>query len=247
MRYKFLAMSNFIIHKANERGEADYGWLKAKYSFSFSQYYDAKKIHFGVLRVLNNDIVAGGMGFGMHPHDNMEIITIPLSGALAHKDNLGNGTTIQTGDIQVMSAGTGIRHSEFNANETEACELLQIWLFPNKNNVLPRYDQMSYLKNFKVNEFNEILSPEKKDHTVWIHQNAWFYLAKFDNDVDKIYQLNDNTNGCYIFVISGEFELNGQKLNERDAIGFWDVHELNIKANTNEAQILIMEIPMNVN
>lgn len=236
-------MSNYIIYKANDRGEADYGWLKAKYSFSFSQYYDPNKVHFGVLRVLNNDIVAAGMGFGTHPHDNMEIITIPLSGALAHKDSLGNGTTIYAGDIQVMSAGSGIRHSEYNASETEACELFQIWLFPNKNNVEPRYDQVTYKDHYQKNVFNEILSPEKKTNTVWIHQNAWFNLATFDKDFHSTYQLNDTQNGVYLMVISGQWDIDGHVLTDRDAIGISNLSKINIKSLSEDAQILIMEFP----
>ena len=237
-------MSQVTIHRADQRGAADYGWLKAKYSFSFSEYYDPRKVHFGVLRVLNNDIIAGGMGLGTHPHENMEIITIPLLGALAHKDNLGNGTVIHAGDIQVMSAGTGIRHSEYNANEAEPCELLQIWIFPNKKNVVPRYDQLTYREHYKNNVFNEILSPDKKENTVWIHQDAWFNLATFDNSFESTYHLNKKSNGCYFFVINGSFEINKEIIHQRDAIGFAETSEINVRAISNDAQILIIEIPL---
>jgi len=236
-------MSKIIIHKADQRGEANHGWLNAKFSFSFSEYYDPAKIHFGVLRVLNNDIIAGGRGFGTHPHDNMEIITIPLIGALAHKDSLGNGTVINAGDIQVMSAGTGIRHSEYNANENEPCELLQIWVFPNKKNVEPRYDQVTYKNHYKKNTFNEILSPIKKENTVWIHQNAWFSLATFDDLFESTYFLNNTSNVCYLFVINGSFKINDEILNQRDAIGIAETSKINVRALSNTSQILIMEIP----
>ena len=239
-------MSSFSIHHSSERGEADYGWLKAKYSFSFSQYYNPNKVNFGVLRVLNNDIIAGGMGFGTHPHDNMEIITIPLSGALAHQDSLGNGTTINAGDIQVMSAGTGIKHSEFNASETEPCELFQIWLFPNQKNVAPRYDQVTYKDFYQKNVFNEILSPEKKPNTVWIYQNAWFNLATFDKQFASTYQLNDQENGVYLMIISGQWEINSQTLKDRDAIAISNTNKINIKSLSENAQLLIMEFPLEV-
>ena len=239
-------MSLFNLLKANERGEADYGWLKAKYSFSFSHYYNPKRINFGVLRVLNNDIIAAGMGFGTHPHDNMEIITIPLSGALAHQDSLGNGTTINAGDIQVMSAGTGIKHSEYNASETEPCELLQIWLFPNQKNVTPRYDQITYKDFYQKNVFNEILSPEKKQNTVWINQKAWFNLVTFDKEFLSTYQLNDKNNGVYLMVISGQWSINEQILNDKDAIEFSKTNNINIKSLSENAQILIMEFPLEV-
>ncbi|MGL6119173.1 MAG: pirin family protein, partial [Fusobacteriaceae bacterium] len=194
----------------------------------------------------NDDTIAGGMGFGTHPHDNMEIITIPLKGALAHKDSMGNSSTIYAGDIQVMSAGTGIQHSEFNANETETCELFQIWLFPNIRNVTPRYDQFSYKNNLKQNELLTILTPNPTENSIWIHQNAWFNIGKFDNDFQTKYTLNNNENGVYIMIIEGCFSINENILEKRDSIGITQENNIEIKALTPNAEILIMEIPMQI-
>jgi redox-sensitive bicupin YhaK (pirin superfamily) len=174
-----------IVHKANERGHANHGWLNAYHSFSFANWYNPEKVQFGMLRVLNDDTIAAGMGFGTHPHDNMEIITIPFEGDLAHKDSMGNGTTIKSGDIQVMSAGTGIQHSEFNPNHNHHTKLFQIWLFPKYRNVAPRYQQITLDKSLEKNDFAQILSPNPDDAGVWIHQDAWFYLSDFDNGFSK--------------------------------------------------------------
>ena len=190
-----------VLHKANTRGSANHGWLKVNHTFSFANYHNPNRMNFGVLRVLNDDIIAGGRGFNTHPHDNMEIITIPLEGDLEHKDSMGNGTVIKNGDIQVMSAGTGIKHSEFNANKELPVKVLQIWLFPNKRNVEPRYDQLSLKSISKQNTFNQILSPSSMDQGVWIHQNAWFSLGEFTQDMDINYTLNSDTNGVYAFII----------------------------------------------
>jgi redox-sensitive bicupin YhaK (pirin superfamily) len=237
-------MSNFIIHKANSRGTADHGWLKTAHSFSFSGYYNPERMHFGVLRVLNDDYVEGGKGFGTHPHDNMEIITIPFEGALEHKDSMGNSSVIQTGDIQVMSAGTGITHSEFNHHKDQAVKLFQIWLFPDKKDVTPRYQQISLDVKDRSNRLQQVLSPNPDDQGVWIHQNAWFFMGNFDKDHQETYELKAKTNGVYILVISGSAEINGQMLDKRDAIGIWDAASVDIKA-TSDAEILIMDIPMN--
>ena len=232
-----------IVHKANERGHANHGLLNAYHSFSFANWYNPEKIQFGMLRVLNDDTIAAGMGFGTHPHDNMEIITIPLEGDLAHKDSMGNGTTIKSGDIQVMSAGTGIQHSEFNPNHNHHTKLFQIWLFPKYRNVEPRYQQITLDKSLEKNDFAQILSPNPDDAGVWIHQDAWFYLSDFDADFSKKLSLKKEGNGFYIMNIEGEIEVNGQKLGRRDAVGIWETNEIEIKANTN-AKFLIMEIPM---
>lgn len=232
-----------IVHKANERGHANHGWLNAYHSFSFANWYNPEKVQFGMLRVLNDDTIAAGMGFGTHPHDNMEIITIPLEGDLAHKDSMGNGTTIKSGDIQVMSAGTGILHSEFNPNTDQHTKLFQIWLFPKYRNVEPRYQQITLDKSLEKNDFAQILSPNPDDAGVWIHQDAWFYLSDFDNGFSKKLALKKEGNGFYIMNIEGEIEVNGQKLGRRDAVGIWETNEIEIKANTN-AKFLIMEIPM---
>lgn len=232
-----------ILHKANERGHANHGWLNAYHSFSFASWFNAEKIQFGALRVLNDDTIAPGMGFGTHPHDNMEIITIPLEGDLAHKDSMGNGTTIKTGDIQVMSAGTGIQHSEFNPNHDQQTKLFQIWLFPKYRNVEPRYQQITLDTTEQLNNFAQILSPNPDDDGVWIHQDAWFYLSNFDIEFSKKLALKKEGNGFYVMNIEGEIEVNGEKLEKRDAIGIWETNEIEIKANSN-AKFLIMEIPM---
>lgn len=236
-------MENFILHKASSRGHADHGWLNAYHSFSFASWYNPERIQFGMLRVLNDDTVAAGMGFGTHPHDNMEIITIPLEGDLAHKDSMGNSSTIKTGDVQVMSAGTGIQHSEFNPNADLQTKLFQIWLFPKHRNVEPRYQQITLDIAKQKNYFAQILSPNKDDEGVWIHQDAWFYLSDFDKDFSKKLSLKKEGNGFYIMNIEGEIEVNGEKLEKRDAIGIWETNELEIKANS-DSRFLIMEIPM---
>ena len=234
------------LYKAAERGHADHGWLNAWHSFSFASYQDPEKVHFGVLRVLNDDTVAGGMGFGTHPHDNMEIITIPLSGQLEHKDSMGNTGIISKGEVQVMSAGTGIQHSEKNKNHNEPLKLLQIWIFPNKRNVAPRYDQKAFDLEEAKNNLLTIVSPMGDKEGLNIHQNAWFSLGKLDKDFITKYQLKDKNNGVYAFVIDGDIIINGEKLNRRDALGLVDAGELEIKAET-EAEVLLMEIPMQLN
>ena len=209
-------MSNTVLHKANTRGKADHGWLKSFHTFSFANYYNPERMHFGALRVLNDDEVQAGMGFGKHPHDNMEIISIPLEGDLEHKDSMGNLTVIRNGDIQVMSAGTGIEHSEYNKNKDKAVKFLQIWVFPNKKEVTPRYDQISLNINDRHNQFQQILSPSPDDAGVWIHQDAWFYLADLDKGKTLEYTFKKNDNGVYVFVLKGDLTTEGQVLNERD-------------------------------
>lgn len=236
-------MENFILHKASSRGHADHGWLNAYHSFSFASWYNPERIQFGMLRVLNDDTVAAGMGFGTHPHDNMEIITIPLEGDLAHKDSMGNSSTIKTGDVQVMSAGTGIQHSEFNPNADLQTKLFQIWLFPKYRNVVPRYQQITLDVTKQKNSFAQILSPNPDDEGVWIHQDAWFYLSDFEANFSKILALQKEGNGFYIMNIEGEIEVNGEKLEKRDAIGIWETNEIEINANS-DSRFLIMEIPM---
>ncbi|MFC4210155.1 pirin family protein [Pedobacter lithocola] len=237
-------MSQFILHKENTRGHANHGWLNAHHSFSFANYYNPDRMHFGVLRVLNDDLIDGGMGFGAHPHDNMEIITIPLAGAIAHKDSMGNSAVINAGEIQVMSAGTGVSHSEFNALEDVQLNLLQIWLFPNKKNVTPRYDQRALNVDARHNNFQQILSPNADDDNVWIHQDAWFSLGKFDEAFETEYKIKKAGNGVYAFVISGEVIIDGQTLSKRDAIGIWDTENISFKAISADAEVLLMDIPM---
>ena len=235
-----------VLHTADSRGDANHGWLHSKHSFSFASYYNPEKIHFGVLRVLNDDFVAAGMGFGLHPHDNMEIISIPLEGDLAHQDSMGNHTVIKHGDIQVMSAGTGVKHSEMNHNKDKPVKFLQIWVIPNKKDVTPRYDQITLDPANRINKLEQILSPNADDAGVWIHQDAWFHIGKFDLDFATNYKVKKPGNGLYAFVLYGSFELAGQKLAERDALGITDFDQFELKALTKDAEILLMEIPMGV-
>jgi len=236
-------MKNTVLHKADSRGHAAHGWLNAYHSFSFASWYNPDKVQFGMLRVLNDDTIAAGMGFGTHPHDNMEIITIPLEGDLAHKDSMGNASTIKTGDIQVMSAGTGIQHSEFNPNADLPTKLFQIWVFPKHRNVTPRYQQITLDSSEQKNNFAQILSPNENDAGVWINQDAWFYLSDFDNNFSKKLALKKQGNGFYIMTIEGEIEVNGSTLEKRDAIGIWKTSGIEIKANM-DSKFLVMEIPM---
>ena len=237
-------MANQLIHKAATRGHADHGWLRTNHTFSFADYYNPERVHFGALRVLNDDYIAGGMGFGTHPHDNMEIITIPLEGDLEHKDSMGNGTVIKHGDVQVMSAGTGITHSEFNHNKTKPVQLLQIWVFPNKRNVTPRYDQITLDVNERHNKLQQILSPNSDDEGVWIHQDAWFHIGRFDQNFETTYTWKKQGNGVYVFVIKGDITVNGTALNERDGSGIWNTDSMSIQANSADAELLIIEVPM---
>ncbi|MBI1838321.1 MAG: pirin family protein [Flavobacteriia bacterium] len=233
----------FILYPANERGHADHGWLKAKHSFSFANWYNPDKMHFGALRVLNDDIVAPKMGFGTHPHDNMEIITIPLKGKLEHKDSMGHSSVITTGEIQVMSAGTGILHSEFNASLTEEIHLFQIWIFPNKKNVTPRYDQININYAKAENNFLQLISPNETDEGSWINQDAWIFINKPSKGTEITYSIKKEGNGIYIMVIEGSATIERNKLLKRDAIGIYDTTEVCILAHEN-SEILIIEVPM---
>lgn len=233
-----------ILHKSNTRGHANHGWLDSYHSFSFAGYYDPERMHFGALRVLNDDTVAGGMGFGTHPHDNMEIISIPTSGALEHKDSMGNLSVIKEGDVQVMSAGTGIQHSEKNKNHDQEVKFFQIWVFPDKENITPGYDQQNFTDTDKHNKLLTIVSPfGTTDGGVQIRQDAWFSLGKFDKDFSVIYELKNKNNGVYAFIIEGDVTINGEKLNRRDGLGITESYQLNIKADSN-AEILLMEVPV---
>jgi redox-sensitive bicupin YhaK (pirin superfamily) len=236
---------NSILHKAGTRGHADHGWLNSYHTFSFANYYNPDRMHFGVLRVLNDDTVEEGKGFGTHPHDNMEIISIPLEGDLEHKDSMGNIAVIREGDVQVMSAGTGIFHSEYNKNTGKKVKFLQIWVFPKRKDVTPRYDQVSLKDIEKKNEFFRILSPDPEAAGVWIHQDAWFNLGEFVEGASSIYKLNKTGNGVYAFIIDGEVEIDGQKLEKRDGYGIWDVSAFKFKSLTS-SKVLLMEVPMEV-
>lgn len=234
---------NTVLHKANSRGHANHGWLNSYHTFSFANYYNPERMHFGALRVLNDDTVDAGMGFGTHPHDNMEIISIPLEGDLEHKDSMGNTTVIKHGDIQVMSAGTGIRHSEYNKNKDKLVKFLQIWVFPNKQNVTPRYDQITLNLEDRHNTFQQIVSPNPDDEGVCIHQNSWFHLAKFDKGHTETYHFKSKENGLYIFVLKGQIQVGEFELNNRDGLGIWDADSAVISA-TDDAEFLLMEVPM---
>jgi len=238
-------MAKTILHKAASRGDANHGWLHSRHTFSFANYYNPERMHFGVLRVLNDDFVEAGMGFGTHPHDNMEIISIPLEGDLEHKDSMGNIAVIKNGDVQVMSAGTGITHSEYNKNKDKPVKFLQIWVFPNRKNVKPRYDQITLNLADRHNKLQQILSPDADDEGVWIYQDAWFHLGKFDEGFSVDYSIKKRGNGVYAFVLYGDVTIEETALNERDGLGIWNTDKISIKANSQDAEILLMEVPMN--
>ncbi|MGZ3883346.1 MAG: pirin family protein [Bacteroidia bacterium] len=237
-------MKNSVIHKADTRGHASHGWLDSYHTFSFANYYNPERMHFGVLRVLNDDTVAPGMGFGTHPHDNMEIISIPLEGDLEHKDNIGTTSVIKHGDIQVMSAGTGISHSEYNRNKDKPVKFLQIWVIPNKRNAAPRYDQITLNPADHHNRFQQILSPDPADEGVWINQNAWFHLGKFDQNKTAEYAIKDKKNGVYAFILNGTATIDGNTLNKRDGFGVWDTDKITIASHSDNTEILLMDVPM---
>ena len=233
-----------IVHKANTRGHANHGWLDTSHTFSFANYYDADRMHFGALRVLNDDFVDGGMGFGTHPHDNMEIISIPLAGDLEHKDSMGNKTAIRQNDIQILNAGTGISHSEYNRNANKKVNFLQIWVFPKVNNIVPSYDQITLKPEDRINKLQQVVSPSRDDGGVWINQDAWFHLGNLKKEFQTEYVIKQKGNGVYVFVIEGDVTINGQQLNKRDGLGVWDTDKLSIVADT-DAEVLLMDVPMN--
>ena len=233
-----------ILHTADSRGTANHGWLQSHHTFSFAGYHHPERHHFGVLRVLNDDTVAGGMGFGTHPHRDMEIISIPLEGDLKHQDNTGTAALIKHGDVQVMSAGRGIKHSEYNANADKTVKFLQIWVIPKVTGVPPRYQQISLKAEDRKNKLQQILSPNSEDQGVWIHQDAWFHLGSLDKGTALKYQLKDpQNNGVYAFVIKGSLEVAGSHLTQRDGLGITDTHEFDLKASE-DSEILLMEVPM---
>lgn len=232
-----------VVHKANTRGHADHGWLNSYHTFSFAGYYDPERVHFGLLRVLNDDIVAGGRGFGKHPHDNMEIVSIPLSGALHHQDSTGRDKVINTNDVQIMSAGKGIAHSEFNDSPTEPVNFLQIWVFPKEKNIEPRYEQKTFDPEGRKNKFQVVVSPEDQD-AVWINQDAYFSLGKLEKGVAVDYKVRKKGNGVYAFVLNGEVKVNDEILQKRDAVGITETDQLHVEA-TGDADVLLIEVPMN--
>lgn len=232
-----------IYHAANTRGGSHHGWLKSKHTFSFADYYDPKRVGFGALRVINDDQVDGGTGFGDHSHSNMEIISIPLSGKLKHGDSMGNHGIIESGDIQVMSAGTGVVHSEMNADAEQPVKFLQIWVVPNKMDVEPRYQQVRLVDLLKHNQFSQVLSPNPDDQGVWVYQNAWFSVGEFDRGITTTYSIQSPLNGAYVFVISGKVVINGQILEGRDGLGISDTKYFTMDV-LEKAQVLVMDVPL---
>ena len=232
-----------VIHTSESRGHANHGWLDTYHTFSFGMYHDPSRMHFGMLRVLNDDFVIGGAGFGKHGHDNMEIISIPLQGSLAHSDSTGNEGIISTGDVQIMSAGSGIQHAEYNASENELVNFLQLWIFPKERNINPRYDQMSIAKQDVQNQFRNIVSSEKKDNTLWINQDAELYLGEFDIATDIMHTLKSANHGVYVFVIEGSITIGETTLNKRDGMGIYDIESVLMRIHA-QSNILLIEIPM---
>jgi quercetin 2,3-dioxygenase len=233
-----------IVHPSASRGKAQHGWLNSQHSFSFSQYYDPKKMGFGTLRVLNDDAVAPGMGFGTHPHANMEIISIPLKGALRHRDSTGNEFVIRTNDVQIMSAGSGLTHSEINHSESEDVQFLQIWILPKEKNIKPRYEQKTFAPESRQNRFLTVASPQAEDGGVWINQDAYLSLATLEPGLNLSYQLKKNGNGVYLFVLEGAVEVADTRLGKRDAIGIWDASALTLTAVSPATEVLVIEVPM---
>lgn len=234
-----------ILHKAGSRGVADHGWLKSHHTFSFASYHNPERVHFGALRVLNDDEVAPGRGFGTHPHDNMEIISIPLEGDLEHKDSMGNVTVIKQGDIQAMSAGTGIFHSEYNKNADRGVKFLQIWVFPKERNIEPKYSQITLEKGQLDNTLSPIVVPDGRGKGVTINQDAWFHLGDLKAGTELTYEVKKPGNGVYAFVINGNVSVAGETLNHRDGLGVWDTEQFTINA-TADTRLLLMEVPMDV-
>ena len=231
-----------VLHRAGSRGIANHGWLLSRHTFSFANYYDPERIHFGAFRVLNDDIVQPGMGFGTHPHDNMEIVSIPLQGSLAHKDSTGNVKEIQRGEVQIMSAGSGITHSEYNHSDKEAVNFLQIWVIPKERNIKPRYDQRFFNDENSLNQWQTVVAPDDSK-ALWINQDAWFTLGRFDKDAAIDYTIKKEGNGVYVFVIEGASTVNGQALGSRDGLGISETSGLNVAVQSH-ATLLLIEVPL---
>ena len=234
-----------ILHKAGTRGHADHGWLNTHHTFSFAGYYDPARMNFGSLRVLNDDIVAGGEGFGSHPHENMEIISIPLKGSLEHKDNAGNKGVIKAGDVQIMSAGTGIVHSEYNHSRNEDVNFLQLWIFPREKDIQPRYEQKYFDAAGRKNKVQTIVSPDKENGSLWINQDAWLSRISLDEGKELSYELHGPDYGTYIFVLDGILKVEDEVLGKRDGLGLEDTSVINMAAETN-AEVLLIEVPMRI-
>ncbi|MDX2048265.1 MAG: pirin family protein [Chitinophagaceae bacterium] len=235
-----------VLHKAGTRGHANHGWLDSYHTFSFSSYHNPERVHFGALRVLNDDTVAPGMGFGQHPHDNMEIISIPLKGELKHRDTTGREAVIKTGDVQIMSAGSGLQHSEVNNSNKEEVKFLQIWVFPKKRNIEPRYDQKTFDTAERKNQWQVVVSPEEKDNAIWINQDAYFSLGNLEKGKELTYDIRKDGNGVYVFVIGGNVTIEGTELNSRDGLGITDAKKIKIKADS-DAEVLLIDVPLTMN
>lgn len=233
-----------ILHLADRRGHVSFGWLDSRHSFSFGNYYDPEKLQFGMLRVLNDDVIVGGSGFGTHPHDNMEIISIPLKGAIEHKDSMGTHSVIKENDVQIMSAGTGIKHSEFNHFKSKEANFLQIWILPKEKNILPRYDQKTFSLNERINQFQTVVAPDD-EKAVAINQDAWLSIGNLKAGTVTLYSIRKQENGVYAFVINGSVTINGQTLFKRDGLGIWDTDKLKVQADT-DAEVLLIEVPMSI-
>ena len=232
-----------IYHAEKSRGLAEHGWLVSRHTFSFAEYYDPERVHFGVLRVLNDDIVKPSMGFGTHPHENMEIVSIPLSGSLRHQDSMGNRHIIAAGEVQIMSAGTGITHSEYNNSSSEDVNFLQVWVLPKKQDISPRYDQKRFDPKDRRNRFQPLVSPQDSDETVWINQDAWFFQADVQAGQEILYEKKRKDHGVYFFILEGEAVIGGHTLYRRDGLGLegGDSHMVTARSN---AQILAIEVPV---
>jgi quercetin 2,3-dioxygenase len=231
------------IHKASSRGNANHGWLNSFHTFSFANYHDSARMNFGLLRVLNDDVVAPGMGFGSHPHQNMEIISIPLSGALHHRDNTGRDKIISSGDVQIMSAGSGITHSEMNASSKEQVNFLQLWIFPKLENIQPRYEQKTFAAEDRINKFQTVVSPEENASSVWINQDAYLSLADISKDKTIAYSKKLKSNGVYFFVLDGSITVLDELLEKRDALGLTDVDSIELTA-AKDSKVLVIEVPL---
>lgn len=231
-----------VLHRAESRGHANHGWLDTHHTFSFANYYNPERMHFGVLRVLNDDFVQGGRGFSTHPHDNMEIISIPLEGDLEHQDSMGNISIIRKNDVQIMSAGTGVYHSEKNKNLNQPVKFLQIWVFPKQRQITPRYDQKTFSPEARINTWQRIVSPNEPE-AVGINQDAWLSLTKLTPGTTLPYRVQQPGNGIYLFILDGQISVNGQMLAKRDGMGLWEVDQIEILA-AEEAEVLLMDVPM---
>lgn len=233
------------LHKSNTRGFADHGWLKSHHTFSFASYQNPERMNFGMLRVLNDDVVQPKMGFGTHPHQNMEIISIPLKGALSHKDSMGNKRAIEVGEIQVMSAGTGLTHSEFNDSKTDEANFLQLWIIPQEMNVTPHYEQRKFSDSDKTNQLQTVVAPKDKliGEALPISQQAYIYRSTLETGKTIDLKLKSEDNGVYIFIVEGAVEVSGNTLNKRDAIGVYDTKSVRVEASAH-SELVIIEVPM---